>query len=69
MMFKEADEVIRDNTGAKRVSASVLGVTLHFEDGHEVLITKDASQAIQTLIYDAEKRILDQARAELRRTY
>jgi hypothetical protein len=64
----DSETEILKETGAERLEVDLLGVTLHFADGHAVLISDAAAQQVGMMIHTENRKALNKAREELRRT-
>jgi hypothetical protein len=68
-VFEDEEDIIKRVTSAERIEATVLGITLHFADGHSLFLDQDATDAIGRLLYRVNRKALDELRAEARKTY
>jgi len=55
-------------TNAESMEVDLLGVKLVFSAGYSVTISAKAAQNISMVLHSEERRVLNQAREELRRT-
>jgi hypothetical protein len=63
----DAEKVILKETDAVRLEANILGVTLHFAEGHRVTISDEVAQHIGSLTHREDLKVIEAARAEFRR--
>ena len=67
--FDEPEDIIKRVTSAERIEASILGVTLHFAEGHKVFLDGEAIDAVRNILYKIERKAIENLRAEAQRTY
>jgi hypothetical protein len=60
----DAGQAVLADTKAVRLDANVLGVTLHFADGHSLLISNTTCTNLSQLIHHAERQVLDEYRKQ-----
>jgi hypothetical protein len=63
----DSEAAILKGTGAVRLEVNILGVTLHFAEGHKVLISGEVAQHVSLLIHREDQKVIETAREELRR--